>query len=106
MSIFPIDLSDRKWNHSIKNIVPKFNHTIIVAHRETIRNVLNKHAFTPYCCYGIFNITFIKNENDEYLTSNLIKLNCKDGNLIEENIINDRITSNIIIFDNIPLPNK
>lgn len=101
---FPIDLSNRNWNHSIENIVSKFNHTIIVAHRETIRNILNKHVKTPYCCYALFNISFIKNENDEYLTSNLIKLNCKDGNLIEENIINDRIFSNVIIFDNIPVP--
>ena len=49
--------------------------SIIVGHRETIRNVIGKHIPTPYCCMA----TFIINNGGPLQFSNLID---KDGTII------------------------
>lgn len=43
------------WLDAIINVISKEEHSIIVAHRETIRNLYKRYCHTPYCCLGTFN---------------------------------------------------
>jgi broad specificity phosphatase PhoE len=49
-----IVIPSRKWHQSIEFIAEKYPLSILVAHRESIRNLLGRRYSTPYCCYGIF----------------------------------------------------
>lgn len=43
-----------KWHHPIQHVSNNFPLSIVVAHRETIRNLCNHYFKAPYCCYGVF----------------------------------------------------
>lgn len=42
------------WRHAIEYVAATFPLSLVVAHRESIRNMAQRHLKTPYCCYGIF----------------------------------------------------
>jgi broad specificity phosphatase PhoE len=54
----PLPFDD--WYSPIDQITKTFPLSIIVAHRETIRNLMGRHAATPYCCYGLFDVQKIQ----------------------------------------------
>jgi broad specificity phosphatase PhoE len=47
-------VSKSHWARAISSIVSRNEINIIVAHRETIRNLLGERFRLPYCCIGVF----------------------------------------------------
>mmetsp|Transcript_2569 Transcript_2569/g.2540 ORF Transcript_2569/g.2540 Transcript_2569/m.2540 type:complete len:238 (+) Transcript_2569:55-768(+) len=59
------------WHYPLKHVINNHSVSLVVAHRETIRNLARERLKTPYCCYGIFDIP-VDDENNPQL--NMIKL--------------------------------
>jgi broad specificity phosphatase PhoE len=60
------------WHHAIEHVVTTHQVSIIVAHRESIRNMAQMHLATPYCCYGEFR--FPADEPPRYQHASLHRL--------------------------------
>lgn len=39
------------WHHSLKHAIENHSISVVVAHRETIRNLARERLKTPYCCW-------------------------------------------------------
>eukprot|EP00603_Paraphysomonas_imperforata_P002396 CAMPEP_0114419248 /NCGR_PEP_ID=MMETSP0103-20121206/3926_1 /TAXON_ID=37642 ORGANISM="Paraphysomonas imperforata, Strain PA2" /NCGR_SAMPLE_ID=MMETSP0103 /ASSEMBLY_ACC=CAM_ASM_000201 /LENGTH=274 /DNA_ID=CAMNT_0001587655 /DNA_START=105 /DNA_END=929 /DNA_ORIENTATION=+ len=47
-------IPDNSWEHSLR-FLSYWKYALVVAHRESIRNLAEQYVHTPYCCYGVFN---------------------------------------------------
>jgi broad specificity phosphatase PhoE len=47
-------IPSQSWLHPIHHIIGIHPLSLVVAHRESIRNLAGSRFQTPYCCYGIF----------------------------------------------------
>ena len=47
-------IPDKTWKQSLEFLGSNWKYSIVVAHRESIRNLSGQYLKTPYCCYGIF----------------------------------------------------
>mmetsp|Transcript_15767 Transcript_15767/g.15916 ORF Transcript_15767/g.15916 Transcript_15767/m.15916 type:complete len:231 (+) Transcript_15767:112-804(+) len=59
VSIIDADMEDDipqslEWSDSINYITSKERYSLIIAHRETIRNMAEQFVRTPYCCIAMF----------------------------------------------------
>mgnify|MGYP003386077247 CR=1 FL=1 len=46
-------IPDRSWEEALR-FLGNWKYSLVVAHRESIRNLSGQYLKTPYCCYGIF----------------------------------------------------
>lgn len=58
----PHSVPSPNWWHSINHVINQNSISIIVAHRESIRNLVRRRFKTPYCCYGVFEKDHQKNQ--------------------------------------------
>ena len=68
------------WYHSLDHAIRNHTVSLVVAHRETIRNLARKRLHTPYCCYGIFDIPVDSNNKPKLNCIGLTRLMQRDGN--------------------------
>lgn len=54
-TILPELIPSKSWNESISYVAEKYPFSIVVAHRELIRNLACQYIRLPYCCYAYFN---------------------------------------------------
>lgn len=89
---FPVCKTD--WLNAIEDIINRDEVNIIVAHRETIRNLIGERMKLPYCCIGMFLY-----HNQKILPHYLWD---KDGRLIVDYLLptEDNTTINAINNDN------
>lgn len=73
----PHRVSMSHWLRAIGSIIVRDEINIIVAHRETIRNLLGERFHLPYCCVGIF-----EHVHEERVIKPLLLL-ASDGTMIE-----------------------
>lgn len=71
-----IHIPDTSWEKSLF-FLKNWKYSLVVAHRESIRNLSGSHLRTPYCCYGIFSL---HSEN----SPQLITLAERDGTRVED----------------------
>jgi broad specificity phosphatase PhoE len=71
-------IPSQTWLHPIHHITGLHLTSLVVAHRESIRNLARARLQTPYCCYGIFD-----RPTTATPTIELSRLAHRDGNEIE-----------------------
>jgi hypothetical protein len=49
-------IPSQSWIHPIHHVVGNHEFSLVVAHRESIRNLAKTRLRTPYCCYGVFHV--------------------------------------------------
>ena len=58
-------ISPSCWLRCLEDIGSQSKVSVVVAHRETIRNLARRHFSTPYCCMGI--VSLAKNNQFEVI---------------------------------------
>ena len=86
-------MPDRLWSHSLEYL-SNWKHSVVVAHRESIRNLSGQYLNTPYCCYGIFNY-----QVDSGLSPKLVKVADKDGTVLFQNETNQYLKEDEEVID-------
>lgn len=76
-SEFPVYKSD--WLEALRDVVSRDEINIVVAHRETIRNLVGERIRLPYCCIGLFVY-----QNSKFFPHYLWD---KDGRVIEDYLV-------------------
>jgi broad specificity phosphatase PhoE len=74
-------IPDKSWDKSVE-FLANWKYSMVVAHRETIRNLSGQYCNTPYCCYGTFNYSAQSHGLRDELTPQLQFLADKEGNAI------------------------
>lgn len=49
-------IPSQSWLHPFHYVVRNHEVSLVVAHRESIRNLAQRRLRTPYCCYGVFHV--------------------------------------------------
>jgi hypothetical protein len=73
-------IPSQSWIHPIHHVVGNHQVSLIVAHRESIRNLAKCRLRTPYCCYGVFHVPHHSRILDHI---ELMRLAHRDGNEID-----------------------
>jgi len=73
----PHRVSRSDWARAIGSIVSRDEINIIVAHRETIRNLIGERFRLPYCAIGLFRFNFEGTITPLYILD-------KDGRMVED----------------------
>lgn len=79
-SFAPLPVTDT-WHHAIEHVSSIQPVSIVVAHRESIRNMSQMFLKTPYCCYGVFH--FPGDKPHAYQHAILHKLSRRCGSELE-----------------------
>jgi hypothetical protein len=62
-----IYLPDQSWAHSL-HFLSNWKYSLVVAHRESIRDLARQYLPVPYCCYAVFSYRTTTKENGSFIT--------------------------------------
>lgn len=75
-----LHVSTSSWDSAISSIVKRNEINIIVAHRETIRNLIGERFKLPYCSIGIFRL----DQKEDRPSVQPVRIMDKDGKILED----------------------